>query len=65
MTRKKSERMVKLASLTGIIVAVVGLGLVANPSDFTRWMNGLAANQIAWVGLGLIVLGIYIFKKSG
>jgi len=65
MTQKKSERMVKFTQLIAIVVAVVGLGFVANPSALTQWVPILIANEVAWIGLALIILGIYIFKKSG
>lgn len=64
MVKKKSERMVRFTQAIGIIVATVGLGLVANPSALTQWVH-VITNAVAWLGFGLIILGIYVFKKSG
>ena len=57
--------LVKTAQLLGVVLAVIGLGLVSNPSNYVQWFNGLGANQVAWIGLGTIAVGLYIIAKKG
>ena len=57
--------MVNAIKFICIISLVIGVGLVASPSNYVSLFWGLPANQVAWIGLLIIAASIYVLAKKG
>jgi hypothetical protein len=56
---------VTLRELVSFAIAVVGLSMFAYPQDYVFLVNyfGGKSNPVAWLGLALIVLAIYVYQN--